>query len=112
MLTHPEVFKVGAAGPVMNWAYYEVMYGERYMDTPQENPEGYEANNLIARAGDLQGRLLLIHVVVWTPVVWQHSQLFVQAAVKAGTLPDYMIYPMDEHNVRGQDRGASAQGDM
>lgn len=105
MLTHPEVFKVGVAGgPVMNWAYYEVMYGERYMDTPQENPEGYEANNLIARAGDLQGRLLLIHGGVDPVVVWQHSQLFVQAAVKAGTLPDYMIYPMDEHNVRGQDR--------
>lgn len=105
MLTHPETFKVGVAGgPVMNWAYYEVMYGERYMDTPEENPEGYAESNLIERAGDLKGRLLLIHGGVDPVVLWQHSQLFVQSAVKRGTLPDYMIYPMDEHNVRGQDR--------
>lgn len=105
MLTHPETFKVGVAGgPVMDWSYYEVMYGERYMDTPQENPEGYAKNNLIKRAGDLKGRLLLIHGGVDPVVVWQHSQLFMQAAIKAGTMPDYMVYPMDEHNVRGQDR--------
>ena len=105
MLTYPDVFKVGVAGgPVMNWAYYEVMYGERYMDTPQENPAGYEKNNLIKRASDLKGRLLLIHGGVDPVVLWQHSQLFIQAAVKSGTLLDYMVYPMDEHNVRGQDR--------
>lgn len=105
MLSHPETFKVGVAGgPVMNWAYYEVMYGERYMDTPAENPEGYRENNLIERAGDLKGRLLLIHGGIDPVVLWQHSQLFLQASVKAGTLPDYMVYPMDEHNVRGQDR--------
>lgn len=105
MLSHPETFKVGVAGgPVMDWSYYEVMYGERYMDTPQENPEGYAKSNLIKRAGDLKGRLLLIHGGVDPVVLWQHSQLFIQASVKAGTLPDYMIYPMDEHNVRGQDR--------
>lgn len=105
MLSHPETFKVGVAGgPVMNWAYYEVMYGERYMDTPAENPQGYQESNLIERAGDLKGRLLLIHGGVDPVVLWQHSQLFLQASVKAGTLPDYMVYPMDEHNVRGQDR--------
>lgn len=105
MLTHPETFKVGVAGgPVMDWSFYEVMYGERYMDTPEENPEGYAKNNLIKRAGDLKGRLLLIHGGVDPVVLWQHSQLFLQAAIKAGTLPDYMVYPMDEHNVRGQDR--------
>lgn len=105
MLTHPETFKVGVAGgPVMNWVYYEVMYGERYMDTPAENPQGYQESNLIDRAGDLKGRLLLIHGGVDPVVLWQHSQLFLQASIKAGTLPDYMVYPMDEHNVRGQDR--------
>ena len=76
----------------------------RYMDTPAENPEGYRENNLIERAGDLKGRLLLIHGGIDPVVLWQHSQLFLQASVKAGTLPDYMVYPMDEHNVRGQDR--------
>ena len=71
MLTHPETFKVGVAGgPVMNWAYYEVMYGERYMDTPAENPQGYQESNLIERAGDLKGRLLLIHGGVDPVVLW------------------------------------------
>lgn len=105
MLTHPETFKVGVAGgPVMDWAYYEAMYGERYMDTPQENPEGYVMNRLTDRAGDLKGRLLLIHGGVDPVVVLHHSFRFLEEAIKAGTLPDYMIYPKDEHNVRGQDR--------
>lgn len=105
MLTHPETFKVGVAGgPVMDWKYYEIMYGERYMDMPNENPEGYAQNRLTDRAGDLQGRLLLIHGGVDPVVLLQHSFRFLEAAIDAGTLPDYMIYPKDEHNVRGQDR--------
>ena len=73
MLTHSDVFKVGVAGgPVMDWSRYEVMYGERYNDTPQENPEGYQQNNLTLRAGDLKGRLLLIHGTVDNVVLWQH----------------------------------------
>lgn len=105
MLTHPETFKVGVAGgAVIDWSRYEVMYGERYMDSPQENPEGYKAANLALRAGDLKGRLLLIHGTIDPVVVWQHTQLFVEACVKAGTYPDYMIYPEHEHNVRGRDR--------
>lgn len=105
MLTHSDTFKVGVAGgPVMDWGYYEIMYGERYMDTPQENPEGYAKNRLTDRAGDLKGRLLLIHGSVDPVVVLQHSFRFLEASVKAGTLPDYMIYPNEEHNVRGQDR--------
>lgn len=105
MLSYPNIFKVGVAGgPVMDWARYEIMYGERYMDTPQENPEGYEASNLIKRAGSLQGRLLLIHGSIDPVVIWQHSLLFIEAAVKAGTYPDYMVYPEHEHNVLGPDR--------
>lgn len=105
MLTHSDVFKVGVAGgPVMDWSFYEIMYGERYMDTPQDNPEGYAASNLISRAGDLKGRLLLIHGDIDPVVVWQHSLLFVKAAVTAGTMPDYMVYPGHEHNVRGGER--------
>ena len=105
MLTHPETFKVGVAGGgVMDWSRYEAMYGERYMDTPQENPEGYKATNLALRAKDLRGRLLLIHGTIDPVVLWQHTQLFVEACVKAGTYPDYMIYPEHEHNVRGADR--------
>lgn len=105
MLTHSDVFKVGVAGgPVIDWARYEIMYGERYMDSPEENPEGYKANNLLLRAGDLKGRLLLIHGTIDPVVIWQHSLLFVQSAVKAGTHPDYMVYPEHEHNVLGPDR--------
>ena len=105
MLTYPDVFKVGSAGgAVTDWARYEIMYGERYMDSPQENPEGYKETNLSLRAGNLKGRLLLIHGTIDPTVVWQHTQLFVDACVKAGTYPDYMIYPEHKHNVLGVDR--------
>ena len=105
MLTYPDVFKVGSAGgAVTDWARYEIMYGERYMDSPQDNPEGYKETNLSLRAGNLKGRLLLIHGTIDPTVVWQHTQLFVEACVKAGTYPDYMIYPEHKHNVLGVDR--------
>lgn len=105
MLTYPDVFKVGSAGgAVTDWARYEIMYGERYMDSPQDNPEGYKETNLSLRAGSLKGRLLLIHGTIDPTVVWQHTQLFVEACVKAGTYPDYMIYPEHKHNVLGVDR--------
>ena len=105
MLTHPGVFKAAVAGgPVMDWKYYEIMYGERYMDTPEENPEGYEATNLIKKAGKLKGKLLLIHGIQDPVVVQQHSVNFVKAAVDKGVQVDYMIYPGHEHNVIGKDR--------
>ncbi len=105
MLTHPEVFKVGVAGgPVMDWSRYEVMYGERYNDSPQENPQGYQNNNLLLRADSLKGRLMLIHGTVDNVVVWQHGQAFVKACVDARTYPDCMFYPGYEHNVGGPDR--------
>jgi dipeptidyl-peptidase-4 len=105
MLNHPGVFKAAVAGgPVMDWQYYEIMYGERYMDTPQENPEGYAATNLINQAGKLKGKLLLIHGLQDPVVVQQHSVNFVKACVDAGTQVDYMIYPGHEHNVMGRDR--------
>lgn len=105
MLNHPGVFKAAVAGgPVMNWAYYEIMYGERYMDTPQENPDGYEETNLIKQAGKLKGKLMLIHGLQDPVVVQQHSVNFVKAAVDKGVQVDYMIYPGHEHNVLGKDR--------
>lgn len=105
MLRHPEVFKVGVAGgPVTDWKLYEVMYGERYMDTPGENPEGYARSDLKSRAGDLRGRLLVIHGALDDVVVWQHSLSFLRACIQAGTQPDYFVYPTHPHNVRGTDR--------
>ena len=104
-LAHPEVFKVGCAGgPVIDWKWYEIMYGERYMDMPQENPEGYAGNSLLNKAKDLQGRLLVIHGAEDNTVVWQNSIEFIDACIKAGKQVDYFIYPHHEHNVRGYDR--------
>jgi len=105
MLNHATVFKVGAAGgPVIDWKYYEVMYGERYMDTPQENPAGYANNSLLTKAANLKGRLLLIHGDIDNTVVWQHSLQFLKECVKADVIADYYVYPGHEHNVRGKDR--------
>ncbi len=105
MLSHPDVFKAGVAGgPVIDWKYYEIMYGERYMDRPQDNPEGYAQANLNAKAGNLRGRLLIIHGTVDPVVVWQHSLSFLKACIDARTYPDYFVYPGHEHNVAGKDR--------
>ena len=105
MLTHPGVFKAAVAGgPVTNWRFYEIMYTERYMDKPQENPEGYEATDLTKRIDKLKGKLLLIHGMQDNVVVMQHSVNLVKAAVDKGVQVDYMIYPGHEHNVLGKDR--------
>jgi len=105
MMDYPETFKVGAAGgPVIDWKFYEVMYGERYMDTPQENPEGYEKTSLLGKADKLKGRLLIIHGTVDPVVVWQNSLTFVEECVTKGVQLDYFVYPGHEHNVRGKDR--------
>ncbi len=105
VLNHPGIFKAAVAGgPVMNWQYYEIMYGERYMDTPLENPEGYSATNLIKKAGNLKDKLLLIHGIQDPVVVQQNSIDFVKECVDKGVQVDYMIYPGHEHNVLGKDR--------
>ena len=105
MLTHGDVFKVGVAGgAVIDWKYYEVMYGERYMGTPQSNPEGYDHCNLRNKAGNLQGHLLLIHCDTDPVVVWQHTLSFLRSCIEAGTYPDYFVYPGHGHNVIGKER--------
>lgn len=106
MLTeHSDIFKVGVAGgPVINWELYEIMYGERYMDTPQENKEGYDNANLLNKVDKLKGRLMIIHGAQDPVVVWQHSLNFVQKCIENKILVDYFIYPTHEHNVRGLDR--------
>ncbi len=105
MLRYPDLFKVGVAGgPVIDWGYYEVMYGERYMDTPQSNPEGYKETNLNNHAGKLKGRLLIIHDDHDDTCVPQHTLSFMKACVDARTYPDLFIYPGHKHNVAGRDR--------
>lgn len=104
MLTYPDVFKVGVAGgPVIDWKFYEVMYGERYMDTPQSNPEGYKNCSLLNKAGNLKGRLQIIVGYNDPTCVMQHSLSFLRACEDAGTQPDYFVYPGDGHNMMGKD---------
>ncbi|MDP3445697.1 MAG: prolyl oligopeptidase family serine peptidase, partial [Ignavibacteria bacterium] len=102
---YPETFKVAVAGgPVTDWKYYEVMYGERYMDTPESNPEGYEASSLVNQTSKLEGKLLIIHGDMDPVVVWQQSLSFLKKCIIEGKQLDYFVYPGYEHNVRGKDR--------
>jgi dipeptidyl-peptidase-4 len=102
---HPGVFKVGVAGgPVMDWRMYEVMYTERYMDTPEENPEGYANTALSARAGELQDDLLIIIGGKDDVVLPEHAYTFLKACVEQGTPVEFFAYPGHGHNVRGKDR--------
>ncbi|RMF58390.1 MAG: S9 family peptidase [Calditrichaeota bacterium] len=105
MLRAPEIFKAGIAGaPVIDWRYYETIYTERYMDTPETNPEGYEAANTRKYIDNLRGKLFLIHGTSDNIVMWQHTILFLQSAIKAGKQPDYFVYPGHQHGIRGKDR--------
>ena len=105
MLKYPEVFKAGVAGgPVIDWTLYEIMYTERYMDTPKENPEGYAKANLLDKVQNLKGKLLMIHGAQDDVVVWQHSVKFLKSAVDKGVQLDYFVYPGHPHNVSGKDR--------
>ena len=104
MCSYPDVFKVGVAGgPVIDWKFYEVMYGERYMDTPQENPEGYKSSSLLNKAKNLKGRLQIIVGYNDPTCVLQHSLSFLRACEDAGTQPDYFVYPGQGHNMMGRD---------
>ena len=105
MTTYPDVFKVGVAGgPVIDWRFYEVMYGERYMDTPQTNPEGYESTFLLGKAKNIKGRLMVIYGGNDPVCVPQHTLSFMRACIDADTYPDLFTYPGDGHNMMGTDR--------
>ena len=102
MTTYPDAFKVGVAGgPVIDWKWYEVMYGERYMDTPQQNPEGYEQTSCIGKAKNLKGKLQIIIGMNDPTCVPQHSLQFLNACAEAGTQPDFFVYPGEGHNMAG-----------
>ncbi len=107
MTKYPDVFKCGVAGgPVIDWSMYEVMYTERYMDTPDSNSNeaGYKQTQLWDKAKNLKNPLLIIHGAQDDVVVWQHSMKFIRNAVKTNTPVDYFVYPAHPHNVRGRDR--------
>ena len=105
MTNYPEVFKVGVAGgPVIDWKWYEVMYGERYMGTMDTNPEGFAQTSLINKAKDLKGKLLICQGAIDNTVVWEHSLSFIRECIKNNVQVDYFPYPCAEHNVLGKDR--------
>ena len=102
MTNYPDIFKVGVAGgPVIDWKWYEVMYGERYMDTPQQNPDGYAKTSLLSMAKNLKGKLQIISGYNDNTVVPQHCLSFIYQCNLNGTQPDLYIYPGEGHNMRG-----------
>ena len=102
---YPDVFKVAVAGgPVIDWKWYEIMYGERYMDTEATNPEGFAKTSLINKAKDLKGKLLICQGAVDSTVVWEHSLSFIEECIKNNVQVDYFPYPTDPHNVSGRRR--------
>ncbi len=104
-LAYPDIFKVAVAGgPVIDWKWYEVMYGERYMDTPQTNPEGFAESSLLDKASELSGHLLICQGAIDNVVLWQHSLSFVQKCIDAGKQVDYFPFPKAYHNMTGMER--------
>lgn len=102
---YPETFKVAVAGgPVIDWKWYEIMYGERYMDTPEENKEGYATTSLLSKVKNLKGKLLICQGAMDNTVLWQHSLNFIRECIKNNVQVDYFPYPKAEHNVLGRDR--------
>lgn len=105
MTDFPDLFKVGVAGgPVIDWKWYEVMYGERYMDTQKTNPDGFATTNLLDKASKLKGKLLICQGALDNTVVWEHSLNFVRKCIENQIQVDYFPYPLAEHNVFGRDR--------
>ena len=102
MLLHPETFACGISGaPVTDWGMYETGYTERYMDSPQENPDGFAASSCLPIAGELKRPLLLVHGTDDRTVMWSHTLQFVDQCVKAGVDLDYFPYPQQLHGLRG-----------
>jgi dipeptidyl-peptidase-4 len=105
MMTRTPYFKAAVAGgPVIDWGMYEVMYTERYMDRPQDNPEGYKDANLLNYMRNLKGKMMLIHGTSDDVVLWQHSLNYIKKTVEEGVQVDYFVYPEHKHNVLGKDR--------
>ena len=102
MTNYPDIFKVAVAGgPVIDWKWYEIMYGERYMDNTETNPEGFASTSLINKVPDLKGKLLICQGAIDRTVVWEHSLSFIQECIEKNVQVDYFPYPVSEHNVAG-----------
>ena len=103
-LTHSERFAFGVAGaPVTDWRLYDTVYTERYMRMPQNNADGYDATSVVKAAGDLSGRLLLVHGTMDDNVHLQNSVQLIYELQKAGKEFEMMIYPKSRHGVRDRE---------
>ena len=99
-LTHSQSFKIGiAGGSVTDWRDYDSIYTERYMGTPQNNPEGYKKSSPVHAAKNLHGKLLLIHGAIDDNVHMQNTMQFVYELQKAGKQFELMLYPKQRHGV-------------
>jgi dipeptidyl-peptidase-4 len=100
LMTRSKEFKAGiAVAPCTDWRYYDTKWSEAILKTPKENPGGYTGTSLVKRAGDLHGRLLLVHGTYDDNVHPQNTQAFADALINAGKLFDMMIYPMRKHDI-------------
>jgi dipeptidyl aminopeptidase/acylaminoacyl peptidase len=104
-MTHSKLFRAGIAGaPVTDWNNYDSIYTERYMDTPQNNPSGYQSSSVVAAAGDLHGRLMLIHGEIDDNVHMANTLQLAHALQKAHKAFDLMIYPNNRHGIVDADQ--------
>jgi len=102
---YPETFASATlGGPVVDWKWYEIYYGERYMDTPDENPEGYAKASIINKVDKIKANTLIFHGALDGTVLQQNSLELLEKAVKENVLLNYYVYPSHEHNIRGKDR--------
>lgn len=101
MLGAPDRFKVGIAGaPVTDWHLYDTGYTERYMSTPDQNLAGYEASDLAPLAGNLKGKLLILHALMDENVHFTHTAHLLDALVNAGKRADLFVFPGERHGYR------------
>ena len=102
ILKHPDLYHVAVAGaPVTDWKNYDTIYTERFMRTPQENPEGYERSAPLNHADGLTGDMLLIHGTGDDNVHWQNTVQLVDALIEADKDIGFMIYPNRTHSISG-----------
>jgi dipeptidyl-peptidase-4 len=101
MLRAPDVFRAGVAGaPVTAWDGYDTGYTERYMGTPQSNPDGYRDGSLLTHAAKLDGKLLLVHGGVDENVHFRHTARFIVALTSAQKPYDLLLFPEERHMPR------------
>ncbi len=106
MLTEPKMGLAAAlaGAPPTEWSLYDTAYTERYMSTPQDNPEGYAASDLVSRLDNMTGRLLLLHGMADDNVIFENTTRVLNALQEKSVPFETMLYPGQRHGVRGNPR--------